>query len=68
MEKIRQPKVKKKKYKIISHYNLQVVKNKMPKRGKSFSISTLQGGGGTYNIFWLGEKREINGIKLKTKL
>ncbi len=51
MEKIRQPKVKKKKYKIISHYNLQVVKNKMPKRGKSFSISTLKGGGGTYNSF-----------------
>jgi len=58
MEKIRQPKVKKKKYKIISHYNLQVVKNKMPKRGKSFSISTLKGGGGVRTIVFDWVKRE----------
>jgi hypothetical protein len=46
----------KNKYRIVSHYNLQVVKNKMPKRGKRFSISTLKGG--TYNSFdWVkGEK------------
>jgi hypothetical protein len=54
----------KNKYKTTSHYNLQVVKNKMPKRGKRFSISTLKG---VRTVsFWLGEKRKINGVKLKT--